>query len=404
MLATRNPPEVQSRHATTSKYRMPRNDPTLLPVLRAIAAEHTPLAAGQLDEDQVELAVTFGLGSLLRTAAGGDLSVFPSRSRPLIVGSELEAESSRAEMESALCQILDESQAHVGLITLLKGISVSEYYPVPHMRWMGDLDLLVDVHELADFERVLRSLGYRPHQSDIPDDFYRDHHHSRPYVHPDSGVRVEAHTSLLPPRFGIGRSSALGNDNVEVQRTVSTFAGREVLRFNKELQLLYIAAHWLYDLNVSLGLAATGLIDTLYILRDRRHQPDWKLVCSWLVNREVATPLFVLFGYLRRYGLIEPDGRFTSMLSRAPKSVGPLGVRAMYQIVDTCLDGGFEGRLATPENAAIVWRTLASPTPPLRNFIDVPFNLAFPPDHPGRFTLKFHIGRARSLFRYRSLS
>ena len=373
-----------------------------MPLLRALAAEHTPLAEAQLDEDQVELAVAVGLGALLRPAARGDLSVFPSRSRSLIVGSELEAEASRAAMESALCQILDESQAHVGPITLLKGISVSEYYPAPHMRWMGDIDLLVDAHELADFEEVLRSLGYRPHQSDIADDFYRDHHHSRPFVHPESGVRVEAHTSLLPPRFGFGRSGALGRDNVGVHRTLSTFAGREVLRFNKELQLLYVGAHWLYDLNVSLGLAATGLIDTLYILRDTGHQMDWELVCSWLGDREAATPLFVLFGYLRRYGLIEPDGRLTSALSRAPKSVGPLGVRTMYQIVDACLDGGFAGRLATPDTAAIVWRTLAFPAPPLRNFIDVPFNLVFPPDHPDRFTLKFHLDRARSLLRYRS--
>jgi len=378
---------------------MPRNDPTLMPVLRALAAGHTPLVEAQLDESQVELAVAFGLGALLRPAAREALSVFPPRSRPLIVGSELAAETYRTELEIALCRILDESRTQVSPITLLKGISVSEYYPAPYMRWMGDIDLLLDVDELADFERVLRRLGYRPDESDIPDSFYLDHHHSRPFVHPRSGVRVEAHTSLLPSRFGIGRGSALGLDNVEIDRTPSTFAGRDVLRLSKELQLVYVGAHWLYDLDVSLGLAATGLIDTLYILRDTGQETDWDLLCSWLGDREVATPLLVLFGYLRRYGLVEPDARFTAALSRAPKSVGRLGVRTMYRVVDTCLDGGFKGKLATADSAAIVWRTLAFPKPPRRNFIDVPYNLVFPPDHPDRFTLKFHVDRVRSLLR-----
>jgi len=292
-----------------------------MPLLRALAAGSTPLGEAQLDENQVELALAFGLGALLRPAARDDLSVFPPRSRPLIVGAELAAETLRAGLESALCRILDESKAHVDPITLLKGISVSEYYPAPHMRWMGDLDLLVDVDELPDFERVLQTLGYRAHESDIPDSFYRDHHHSRPFVHPETGVRVEAHTSLLSPRFGIGCSGALGCDNVRVHRMPSTFAGREVRRFSKELQLVHGAAHWLYDLNVALSLAATGLIDTLYILRDTGQETDWGLVGSWLDDREVATPLFVLFGYLRRHGLLEPDVGFTSALSRAPKSV-----------------------------------------------------------------------------------
>jgi hypothetical protein len=157
-------------------------------------------------------------------------------------------------------------------------------------------------------------------------------------------------------------------------------------------------------LNVELALAATGLIDTLYVLQDERGDMDWQLVCSWMGDRGVATPLFVLFGYLHSRSLVELDRKLASRLKRAPKSVGPIGARAMFRIVDRCLDGGFGASFVTPSSAAIVWQALSFPKPPVRNIVDVPYSLAFPPNHPGRFTLKLQIDRLRSLLRYGSPS
>jgi hypothetical protein len=136
-------------------------------------------------------------------------------------------------------------------------------------------------------------------------------------------------------------------------------------------------------------------------LRNERATLDWGLVHSWLHEREAATPLYLLFAYLERHGLLGPEAEAEAetiaRLDRAPKSVGRVGTRAMHAILDQCLDARFLEHAGWLDLMETLWRTLASPKPPAANFYAVPRDMLFPPHHPQRFRLGFQLRRLMSM-------
>ena len=374
---------------------MPRSEPSLLPLLHAVASGRPGLGVAPLDEALVEYAVQLGLGPLLNHVAGDEDGALPPAGRTRVAGADMAGESQHACFREALCEILDASTGLPGGIALLKGISVCAYYPRPHLRTMGDLDLLVAPSSLVDFERVLRDLGYRPVDFGMEPGFYADHHHMRPFMHPQTNVRIEAHRGLFPPNRRIPDDGPLGPENVRAQLVDATFEGRQVYRFVAEMELLYAAAHWAYDMQ--LPLVHVGLVDSLMIMTCEGSGIDWDRVCDWADTRETATPLCVLLGYLAHNRLVSLAERTSSRLSRAPKSMGRLGKLTLYRIVDTCLAGPSGWGPLTKNLLEIVWQGLVSPGPRWKKLYSVPFDLVFPPRHPQRFSAAFQIHRLRSL-------
>lgn len=163
---------------------------------------------------------------------------FASPLWPLVQGTHLAARVLTAEQFGAMEEILEACRGHVPPLPLLKGISISEqYYPVPHLRLMRDLDVLVDEAALPIVETLLSVLGYRQ-QSSCPPTFYATHHHSRPFFHPVHRLWVEVHRGLFPPASGAwGTDRLFTQEGLTQQRQPSVFQGHEVFRLSPELQL-----------------------------------------------------------------------------------------------------------------------------------------------------------------------
>ena len=65
----------------------------------------------------------------------------------------------------------------------------TQYYPKPHMRTMGDIDLLVDSGYQVELEKICMELGYHQ-ESHRSAEYYDKHHHSIPFYHQDKKIRI----------------------------------------------------------------------------------------------------------------------------------------------------------------------------------------------------------------------
>jgi Uncharacterised nucleotidyltransferase len=173
-------------------------------LLQAAARGCTDLSLTTLEAAVVHRTIEAGFGPLLWYTTHAAPGSAASPHWPLVQGTALAARLLMAEQWAAMSEILGACRGRVPPVTLLKGISISEqYYPLPHLRLMRDLDVLVDEAALPTVESILSTLGYRQ-QSHLPPTFYATHHHSMPFVHPARGLWVEVHRGLFPPASRLG--------------------------------------------------------------------------------------------------------------------------------------------------------------------------------------------------------
>src|SRR5262249_30951976 len=149
----------------------------LIRLLHAAASGQPMGPQPALNAPQVRWVIETGLGPLLwyTTQAAPGASALPLW--PLVQGTQLAARVLTAVHFTAMAEILEACRGRTPPLTLLKGISISDqYYPVPYLRLMRDLDILVDEAALPTVEAILSTLGYRQ-QSPRPPTFYATHHH-----------------------------------------------------------------------------------------------------------------------------------------------------------------------------------------------------------------------------------
>jgi hypothetical protein len=285
----------------------------------------------------------------------------------LVHGADLTSRVIAAEQLDATEEILDACAGHAPPLTLLKGISVCEqYYPEPHLRVMGDIDLLVDADALPDVHARLLGLGYRD-ESSYPAEFYVGHHHLQPLFHPRRRVWVELHWTLFPPAGRLGSDRAFTLERVLAERQPSTFRGRPVHRLSDELQLVYLAAHWAYGLRLERGLV--GMLDVIRLLHAGT-RPRWERIFEWIAASRAANHVYLLLTYLARRRLVDLDAQTLGQLFRRQRAFGRATLRAAHAVIDRYVVGGREfGSLMTERNFGIVWDTLLAPGPPSRNVL-----------------------------------
>jgi hypothetical protein len=356
---------------------MRQSHPQLLPLFQAAAQQRKNLTLATLDAPRVHWALETGLGPLLFQVTQEDPQATTSPLWPLLRGADLTAQVLTAEYIEAMEEILDACRGRVQTITLLKGISIAEqYYPLPHLRLMADIDFLIAETDLPLVEEILLALGYsQPSQRSRRKD--AGYHHGNPFVHQQKGIWVEVHWGLFSSLTSFGADRLFQREHLTAQLQPSTFQGRNVTRLSDELQLVYIASHWARDYNLTAVIGATNaMLDIIYLLRHRKRQLDWEKILEWLHGSVATAPLYLLLTYLQRHRLIDVAPEILAELSHRQQPLGPPTLAILHALIDRyVVDGRPHGPILNKRHLSILWNTLLLPGSPWRNMLRVPWQL-----------------------------
>lgn len=360
---------------------------SLIALLRALHRGESTLSLRSFDAAQIQSCIARGLGPLLFLASkdngeNGD-------ARTLLRGADLSARVLIGQLTDAMTEILDALQDLEVLPVLLKGISIcEEYYPQPHCRSMGDVDFLVPPSAYAQVEERLLRLGYERRSHRAGD--WSDHHHGAPLFHPASGVWVEIHTGLFPPSAWVSTDPAFAVSTIMAETRHSMFFGRPAQRLSPELQLIYTASHWAYDLTRYQDRqgAVVALADIIFLLGRAEGRLDWERVLRWSRDALAGSYLYLVLSYLSRRELITIPSEVLRKLGVGQSVLTPPALALLHRFMDRHLIAQLPyGVVMSERSVIIVWQTLLQPGGSWRNLGRVPWNLLFPPGE-GRFRLQ----------------
>lgn len=365
--------------------------------------DHRP-AARATENRQFLHMIAAGLAPLMYRATLECPRRIPPGWRDSLKSADLTAQVRSENLNQTAADVID---ACLGLgvrPTLLKGISIShQHYPIPHLRPMGDIDILVPA---VDFERVEVSLidsGLIRASAQLePEGSY----HGIPLYHPRRRIWIEIHSALFPKGSDFGGGELFSPAQIAAHSIDSSFLGRPVYRLTDELQLVYIAASWIQDLsrNSLHASLALPLLDAIYLLRSSKKNLDWNGLVSRLDKDEyAATSLYIMLAYLCRRGLITETSFELSLIASKQRIVGVWERAIIELLLDAYLiEGRLFSRWITNWTARIVLNTLLTRGSHISKVFAIPWNIVFPPLLPDRYRVSFHVRRVFRIFRKRA--
>lgn len=368
---------------------------SLVPVLSAAGQDARDIDIESLSGQAIEWALTCGLGPLLYRANRAHPRSVLSPHHALLVGADLTARAITAEMLDSLEEVLKAATAAGIEIALLKGISICQrHYPEPHLRAMGDMDLLVRKQAQPAMDRLLHELGYRQ-QSSLPPEYYMQHHHSMPFFHPQRRVWIEVHSELFPHFSKVANDRVFSVEHVWSQLIEDRFRGIRVAHLCDELHAIYLCAHWPGMLKPERALMP--VLDMVYMLNRPDRQINWDQVLESIAGSSAASDVYLMLSLLERHRLAAVPPEILRRIKTRQKNIHAPNLLILHALFDSfILSGRPFGKLASSANTEIVWTTLLSPHSPLKNLASLGWNLLFPPSHPGRFNVKFQLRRMAS--------
>jgi hypothetical protein len=373
----------------------------LIPVLRAGVSGRNDLDPALVDPASVRWAVHAGLGPLICHISRNHLSrIADAASQDLLRSTDMVAQLTMSDALDALEEMLAASADIAREIILLKGISTCQYlYPIPHLRTMGDIDLLLPVHRQQRIETLLFDLGYRQ-QSNRSAGYYETHHHSMPFFHPARQIWVEVHTALFS-NANAASDPVFSPSHVWSQTVPITFRGNETNRLNPEQEMIYIATHWALERKCFAG-GALPFVDLAFLIRQHGHALDWENVCGRLRGSRAATYLYLMLRFLERHEVVSIPASVMRQLSVVLQySLGRNETILHGMIERYSMRGTPFGKVTTEANLGIIWDTLLTPQAAWKNVLGVPGNILFPPGQPRRFNLAFQFARLAGALGFR---
>jgi Uncharacterised nucleotidyltransferase len=362
-------------------------------LLRKVAQDAPDSDVHRWPTELVEKLVQVGLGPILYRLAG---PVSGSPVAELLLSADLTARLVTENMAAATEEILRAAGPAAAEIVLLKGAAAGqEHYPKPHLRLMGDIDLLATPGIVTRLHTVLGDLGY-VQRSHLPPEFFETHHHTMPFFHPKTRLWVELHHALLPAHWSPARQSCFAMDTVLRNTVPMMYHGVPTRRLCDELHLIYTCTHWAGSFSLQRGLVA--MIDVIYLLAGRPSL-DWGAVIRQMPTDWAARAVGLMLGYLAAHSAIQLNDSMRGFVTDSLRAIGQTNVRLLRWLLDSRMVGRRNERLLTEANVVNVWETLLlRDRSPALNLLQVPFVLLFPPNRADRFHPALAARRMRSLF------
>lgn len=376
--------------------------PLVLPsVLRAIAHGAPMPSDLRIDDVDVDWLLASGLGPILQWVTR-DVEVLSASGRSRLHGAELASRITTSELFAFAERTVGNLQETGIECTVLKGISyASRYYPRPHLRMMGDVDLLMGADDLGRAESVLLANGFELPDYAPPETWHR-HHHGPPLKHSESGMIVELHSRVLPPSSAAAAESILSIETIEERRSRHVVGQERVWVLDPEIEVLLIAAGWCSDLAGMFGRFGhqRPLFDMIYLVDSQGASLDWDLIVRLARGTFTGACLGVLLSYLERHGALNGPGDIAPRLLGAQRWVSRRSCKAIHALLDRHLIIRRRSRgLFSPHNVGAILGAFLTRRPSWRSWLAVPGALVFPPGAARRFEVGYQLRRLGSLFK-----
>ena len=353
-----------------------------------------------VDVDQIEHIVKSGFAPLLWRMAVESGGPPPAPWRDTLHAADLVAQVFHGNACDATVEIVDAARAGGAQVTLLKGLSIGEHYPAPHLRPMGDVDLLVAQRDRGWVESTMlrsgyvRMAGFQEEEGDA---------HGTPLFRSDFGVWVEMHTGLFPEGDRLRSNRLFAPAELERHIVASTFQDRRVGRLREELQLVYIASYWIRDLSNE-GMHASfarPLLDAVYLLEARQAKLDWDSMIAAVDNEVAMASLYALLSYLSTRGYSSVPQRILAELARRQSLVGRAELAVLGALTDAGLVGTRPRLAAFVERHPMIGKSLLAPLfergSHAGKILALPWAIVFPPTVAERYTWQYQRDRMRRL-------
>ena len=309
--------------------------PDLIALLRTVAKDETFPSLSLLNDREVRWIIATGLGPLFWFVSSENSKTNSARD---FRAADLTTRLINQIQLETLSEILLKCKDLIPPITLLKGCSTgSELYPEPHLRVMGDLDLLVDRKDQPQLEAALIEMGFRQ-QSTKNHEYYSSHHHSMPFYHPGKNVWVEVHQGLFPPNSASAKLAMFTPQNIAAELRSSRLKGIPVMRLSTELQIVYTASHWACDLKRRGGLFP--FLDIIYLLRKAQRKIRWETILKWVQDSVAATHLYLVLSFLNQNNIFDLDEKLLADLFVRQKSFGTLNLKIAHYLITRYIVAG----------------------------------------------------------------
>jgi hypothetical protein len=340
----------------------------------------------------LELALEKGLGPILaHTTARGPTRDYPQASR--IRAADLTAQVLTAEKYAAIEDVL--AAAAGCRIALLKGASTAlRYYPAPHLRTMGDVDLLVPSDQQAPLEASLRALGFEQHSRQALEAF-ANRHHSMPFWHPQRDIWIDVHTRLHPPQHPMAHVSWLTSDPAMAGFSPVQIGRQSAYAMRHETQLIYTSARWLEAFDSQRGVYP--LLDAALLLQKHAGTLDWDYIRVAVDRSWATTALQIMLSLLSTWHLARVPCEVVTWLAASDPHVNRTSHWLLYRMVLRYVMTSAPPGLMTTRTLELMWTALVRGASPLASLLCTPYYLAFPPRQRDRF------GPARAMRRLRTV-
>jgi hypothetical protein len=283
-------------------------------------------------------------------------------------------------------------------VLLKGGAAAIQFYPLPHLRTMGDIDLLVAPDKYAAIAEVLRDLGFEQRRQHPPVAIdYRTHHHDMPFWHARRRLWVEVHTRLFPAYSPLAADRRFALHALEPMLVTRHIGKQPVRVMTPEMHLLYTSARWAESLNRERG--AFPVLDAALLLRSTSGTLDWDAIHRAAGDSWAAATLDLLIHCLRRWRLTgsrEPPSAVRARSFAEAARVEALHRMATTYVMERCAPGS----VLTARNLRSMWAAMVRPRAAWRNLLGAPLAVAFPPGDD-RFNPTRAVRRAASTLRRR---
>jgi hypothetical protein len=287
------------------------------------------------DLDQTYFLCDVGLGPIAYQEYGRLLCESQPEIFSLLQSADLTTRVIYGQMDRATVDIL-EGLRQVGIVpVLLKGISTSyQFYSPPHLRLMGDIDILISQSEIEATLGVIERLGYLIEDNDWQKYYKNGHHHLPEARNPNSGISVEVHTDLFAPGDPFEDQAIFLRDCIDSNTIDFEYRQRKARRFTIEFQLAYTIAHWTVDTKWASNISSIN--DVARILRYGENEIDWATYESWIKSSPwLLSGTKALVSFLQQAGIVTIPAQLQDILGRSEDLTGPLTSKLLTWLLFT---------------------------------------------------------------------